>query len=240
MQKIKSYLKKRIRLCNTQPPKILANWALKNLMKIFFMVNPGRIQEEVNNHGRLIQVLQEKPPESGLNLHLTIDIQLQKKAFELLQGKKGSVVAIEPNTGEILAMVSSPSYDPNLFVHGVPYSTYNKLTSSEDKPLINRASQGRYAPASTIKPHLILAGLNYHIINEKTKVWDPGWWQMPGINRKFRDWRKWGHGWVGLNVAVAKSCDVYFYDLAYKMGIDKISDFYEKNGLWSYNRYRYP
>ncbi len=221
---------------------------------------PGRIQEEVNNHGRLIQVLNENPPISGLNLHLTIDINVQRKAVKLLEGKRGSVVAIEPNTGEILAMVSSPSYDPNLFVHGVPTSIYKSLTQSADKPLINRASQGQYAPASTIKPHLVLAGLNYRIISESTKVWDPGWWQMPGINRRFRDWRKWGHGWVGLNNAVAKSCDVYFYDLAYKMGIDKISEFMHKMGFgqatgidineeylgilpsraWKKNRYKQP
>lgn len=192
---------------------------------------PGRVQEEVNNHGRLIQVLNENPPESGLNLYLTIDLELQKKAVQLLEGKRGSVVAIEPKTGEVLAMVSSPSYDPNLFVHGVPSSVYQTLTGSADKPLLNRATQGQYAPASTIKPHLVLAGLDHRVISESTKVWDPGWWQMPGINRRFRDWRKWGHGWVGLNSAVAKSCDVYFYDLAYKMGIDKISSFMGKMGF---------
>lgn len=192
---------------------------------------PGRSQEEVNNHGRLIQVIHEKAPKTGKDLHLTIDINLQQRAYELLDGQKGAVVAIEPNTGEVLALVSSPSYDPNLFVHGVPYHEYRKLTESADRPLINRASQGQYAPASTIKPHLILAGLNYHLITEKTKIWDPGWWQMPSIDRKFRDWKKWGHGWVNLHHAVAQSCDVYFYDLAYKMGIDRISQFMVKLGF---------
>ncbi|MBL6735366.1 MAG: penicillin-binding protein 2, partial [Shewanellaceae bacterium] len=177
--------------------------------------NPGRIQEEVNNHGRSIQVLQEKAPQSGLNLHLTIDLDLQKKAMDLLGGRRGAVVAIEPDSGEILAMVSSPSYDPNLFIHGINDASYKLLIESKDKPLINRSTQGTYAPASTIKAHLVLAGLNYQIITASSKVWDPGWWQVPGVSRKFRDWKKWGHGWIDLHNAVAKSCDVYFYDLAY-------------------------
>lgn len=128
-------------------------------------------------------------------------------------------------------MVSSPSYDPNQFVHGISSKAYSALLNDKSRPLINRATQGQYAPASTVKPHIALLGLEEQTITEKTRVWDPGFWQIPGVERKYRDWKRWGHGWVDVNAAIVESCDTYFYDLAYKTGVDKISNFMQHFGF---------
>ncbi len=186
---------------------------------------PGYRKEEVNNRGRVIQILEEQAPQAGSDLELTIDLVLQQKAKKLLDGRRGAVVALDPRNGDVLAMVSSPAYDPNEFVHGISGPSYRALLNSKDRPLINRATQGQYAPASTVKPHLALAGLDYQLVTEKTKIWDPGWWQIPGVERRYRDWKRWGHGWVDIHHAIAESCDIYFYDLAYKMGINRINEF---------------
>lgn len=192
---------------------------------------PGHLEEEVNNRGRTIRTLKSVAPEPGQDIYLTLDLDLQKKALELLDGRRGSVVAIDPRDGGILAMLSSPTYDPNLFVHGISSKAYSGLLSSRARPLINRATQGQYSPASTIKPHLALLGLDEKIVTPKTRVWDPGFWQIPGVERKYRDWKRWGHGWVDVNSALVGSCDTYFYDLAYKTGVDKIASFMQPFGF---------
>jgi len=192
---------------------------------------PGHLEEEVNNRGRTIRTLKSVPPVPGQDIYLTLDLKLQEKAVELLNGRKGSVVAIDPRDGGILAMVSSPTYDPNLFVHGISSKAYNKLLNSRSRPLINRATQGQYAPASTVKPHLALLGLEEKTITPKTRVWDPGFWQIPGVERKYRDWKRWGHGWVDVSSAIVGSCDTYFYELAYKTGVDKIASFMQPFGF---------
>ncbi len=192
---------------------------------------PGMLEVEVNNRGRIVRTLSAQASESGTDLHLTLDLPLQKKVEEVLEGRRGAVVAIDPKTGGILAMVSSPSYDPNVFVRGISGKEYSELLNDRDRPLINRATQGQYAPASTVKPHLALLGLEKGVITENTKIWDPGWWQIPGVERRYRDWKRWGHGWVDLNKAIASSCDTYFYDLAYKTGINDISDFMYQFGF---------
>jgi penicillin-binding protein 2 len=192
---------------------------------------PGHLEEEVNNRGRTIRTLKSVAPEPGQDIYLTLDLELQKKALELLDGRRGSVVAIDPRDGGILAMVSSPTYDPNQFVHGISSKAYGGLLNSRARPLINRATQGQYAPASTIKPHLALLGLDEKIVTPKTRVWDPGYWQIPGVERKYRDWKRWGHGGVDVNTALMGSCDTYFYDLAYKTGVDKIASFMQPFGF---------
>ncbi|RTR37048.1 penicillin-binding protein 2 [Shewanella canadensis] len=192
---------------------------------------PGHLEEEVNNRGRTIRTLKSVPPVPGQDIYLTLDLKLQEKAVELLNGRRGSVVAIDPRDGGILAMVSSPTYDPNLFVHGISSKAYNELLNSRSRPLINRATQGQYAPASTVKPHLALLGLEEKTITAKTRVWDPGFWQIPGVERKYRDWKRWGHGWVDVNSALIGSCDTYFYELAYKTGVDKIANFMQPFGF---------
>ena len=186
---------------------------------------PGHLEEEVNNRGRTIRTLNSIPPIPGQDIYLTIDLNLQKKAVELLAGRRGTVVAIDPHDGGILAMVSSPSYDPNQFVHGISSKAYRSLLNNDARPLINRATQGQYSPASTIKPLMALAGLEDKVVTEKTRIWDPGFWQIPNVEHKYRDWKRWGHGWVDVHDAIIDSCDTYFYQLAYKLGVNRIAQF---------------
>ena len=155
-------------------------------------------------------------------------------AKRALSGKRGAIVAIDPRDGGVLAMYSNPSFDGNLFVHGISSKKYKKLLAPEsNKPLLNRAVQG-YPPASTIKPLLALTGLDDGIITPETEIYDPGFYQLPGIETKRRDWKKWGHGKVNLTKSLEQSCNVYYYDLAYKLGITKISKMMRKFGFGDY------
>jgi len=191
----------------------------------------GVQQVEVNAQGRTLRVLDEKPPIPGKNLHLTIDSKLQMVAEKAFADYTGSVVAIDPNNGEILAMVSMPTFDPNLFVHGISVKNYASLRDSPRRPLFNRALSGRYPPGSTVKPFYGLAGLETSTVNKKQKLFCGGYYILPNEERRFRDWKKEGHGAVDLKDAITQSCDVYFYDLAYRMGIDKISAFMVQFGF---------
>ena len=193
----------------------------------------GHQEVEVNSRGRVIRTLDYKPPTPGKDLTLTLDIELQMIAKRALAGKRGAVVAMDPRTGGILAMYSNPSYDGNLFVHGISTKNWNKIRNSKDLPLINRSVQG-YPPASTVKPFLALTGLEEGVITPETRVWDPGWYQLKGLPNKYRDWKKWGHGWVDLNKAIEQSCNTYFFDLAFKLGITKISTMMERFGFGDY------
>lgn len=193
----------------------------------------GHQEVEVNNQGRIIRTLDFTPPTPGKDLTLTLDIELQMIAKRALSGKRGAVVAMDPRTGGILAMYSNPSYDGNLFVHGISNKNYNKLRNSSDSPFINRSVRG-YPPASTVKPFLALTGLEEKIITPDTKVWDPGWYQLEGLPNKYRDWKKWGHGWVDLNKAIEQSCNTYFFKLAFELGITKISTMMERFGFGDY------
>ena len=193
----------------------------------------GHQEVEINNQGRIIRTLSYNPPVQGKDLTLTLDIELQMIAKRALSGKRGAVVAMNPKTGGILAMYSNPSYDGNLFVHGISNTNYKKLLNSKDLPLINRSVQG-YPPASTVKPFLALTGLEEKVITAKTKIWDPGWYQLEGLPNKYRDWKKWGHGWVNLTKAIEQSCNIYFFDLAFKLGITKISTMMERFGFGDY------
>lgn len=183
----------------------------------------GHQEVEVNNQGRVIRTLSYTPPTPGKNLTLSLDIELQMIAKRALAGVRGAVVAIDPRDGGILALYSNPSYDGNLFVHGISSKNYKKL-QNRNKPLINRATKGTYPPASTIKPLLGLAGLEHNMITTTSKIWDPGFFKLKNGKRKYRDHLKWGHGWVTLDEAVMRSCNTFFYDLSYKLGIDKISE----------------
>lgn len=195
--------------------------------------NIGHQEVEVNNQGRVIRTLNFTPPVPGKDLTLTLDIELQMIAKRALSGKRGAVVAMDPRTGGILAMYSNPSYDGNLFVHGISTKNYSKLLKSKDLPLINRSVQG-YPPASTIKPFIALIGLEKELITKKTRVYDPGWYQLKGLKHKYRDWYPGGHGWVDLNHSIEQSCNVYFFQLASKLGIDNISQMMEKFGFGDY------
>ena len=184
----------------------------------------GYQQVEVNNQGRIIRVLSTDPPVPGKDLVLNIDIEMQLAAKEALDGGRGTIVITSTDTGGVLAMYSSPSYDPNLFVHGISRKNYSALLNSPDRPLINRATQGQYPPASTIKPHLALLGLEQDVINIDTTINDTGRYRLPNVSHVWRDWKRWGHGEVNVSKAIEVSCDTFYYDLAYQLGIDKISE----------------
>ena len=192
----------------------------------------GSQQVETNAHGKVLRVLGQTKPQPGVDLHLYLDADLQQRISTLMGDRRGSVVAIDPRTGGILAMVSTPSYDPNPFVTGISTIDYAKLRNSIDLPLFNRSLQGQYPPGSTIKPIIGLAGLHYQVITADSTVSDPGWYQLPNDDRFYRDWKREGHGHkVNLHDSIAESCDVFFYDLAYQLGVDKIHDFSSLFGL---------
>ncbi|GLX77524.1 penicillin-binding protein 2 [Thalassotalea insulae] len=193
----------------------------------------GHQEVEINNQGRIIRTLDFTPPVPGKDLTLTLDIELQMVAKRALSGKRGAIVAIDPRDGGVLAMYSNPSYNGNLFVHGISNTNYNKLLSSKNRPLVNRTVQG-YPPASTIKPLLALTGLNEGVITKDTEIYDPGFYQLKGVENKRRDWKKWGHGKVNLSKSMEQSCNVYYYDLAYKLGITRIARMMEKFGFGEY------
>jgi penicillin-binding protein 2 len=191
----------------------------------------GVQQVEVNAGGRTLRVLSESPPVQGNNLHLTIDSRLQKVAEEAFAEYTGAAVAIDPNNGEILALVSMPIFNPNLFVNGISYDSYNALRDSSKRPLFNRALSGQYPPGSTSKPFYGLAGLEGAITSVEKDVYCIGYYKLPNEPRRYRDWKKQGHGHMNLNDAITQSCDVYFYDLAYRMGIDRMSEFLASFGF---------
>lgn len=194
----------------------------------------GYQEVEINSKGRIIRTLNFQPPLPGQDLVLNIDINLQLEAQKLLDKSRGSIVAIDTQTGGVLALYSSPSYDPNYFVHGISSKRYKALLASKDRPLINRATQGQYPPASTIKPHLALAGLEAGVISNETRMFDNGRYQLKNVSHVWRDWIPWGHGWVDVKKSVEVSCDFFFYDLAYRMGIDRISESMNEFGFGDY------
>ncbi len=186
---------------------------------------------ETNALGRILREMNRTPPVPGQNIFLTIDINLQKIAENALQNRRGAIVVISPETGDILSLVSMPGYDPNPYVIGIDSKTYFELQNSPDKPLFNRALQGQYPPGSTIKPFIGLAGLEYEKLNINTTSFCPGWFSLKGDDHKYRDWKKGGHGRTDLNKAIIESCDVYFYDLALTLGIDRIYEFLNNFGF---------
>jgi len=190
----------------------------------------GSQRVEVNNRGRIIRTLSMDPPQAGDDLVLTLDIGLQQIAQHALKDMRGAIVVMDAKDGGVLALYSNPSYDPNLFVHGISSKDYKALLNP-DRPLINRTTQGRYAPASTVKPHMAILALEENIVQETTSMWDPGFFQIPNVDHRWRDWRRWGHGHVDVYKAIEESCDTYFYDAAYRMGITKISNFMARFGF---------
>tara|TARA_R100001509_G_scaffold21477_2_gene11241 strand:- start:2290 stop:4185 length:1896 start_codon:yes stop_codon:yes gene_type:complete len=186
---------------------------------------------EVNNRGRAVRTLSIEAPTPGQDIVLELDLELQRKAAELLGEQRGSIILMDATTGGILSMTSTPSYDPNWFVNGISVKQYQSLLNSTQSPLLNRVTQGAYPPASTVKPQIGLLGLEDGTITEKTRIWDPGWFEIKGVDRRYRDWLAWGHGWVDVETAITESCDTFYYDLALKLGVDKISSFMEQFGF---------
>ncbi|HEX8595649.1 MAG TPA: penicillin-binding protein 2 [Pseudomonas sp.] len=191
----------------------------------------GYEEVETNAQGRVLRVLKHTDPIAGKNITLSLDIHLQEAAEEALGDRRGSVVALDPETGEVLAMVSKPSFDPNLFVTGISFKEYAALRDSIDRPLFNRVLRGLYAPGSTIKPEVAIAGLDSGVVNASTRVFDPGYFQLPDFDHKYRNWNHSGDGWVDMDAAIMRSNDTYFYTLAHKLGIDRMHDYMTMFGI---------
>ncbi|QER40095.1 penicillin-binding protein 2 [Acinetobacter suaedae] len=193
--------------------------------------HPGYESVEADAHGNVLRKLGRKDPTRGNDLYLSLDYGLQTIASEQLAGRRGAIVAMDPRTGEILALVSSPSFNPNLFVTGISYNDYGSLRDNPDQPLFNRAVQGVYPPGSTIKPMFGLGGIHYGLVDWNTAISDPGYFSLPGDSHRFRDHKKSGHGLVNMHKAQIVSCDTYFYVLSYRMGIEKMNEWMRQFGF---------
>ena len=202
--------------------------------------DPGYRQVVTNARGRQVpadlsdamgSIPDGEPPIPGNNLYLSIDLDLQLMATELLKDWRGSIVAIDPHSGELLALVSAPSFDPNGFALGLTPSEFNAMQFNPDRPLFNRALRGRYPPGSTIKPMLALAALETGATNLTRRAVCRGFYSLPGSSHRYRDWKPQGHGEVDLHDAIAESCDVYFYQISRDIGIDRMHDYLKQFGL---------
>ena len=191
----------------------------------------GSEQVEIDAGGRAIRSLSRAEPQSGNNLVVTLDVKLQRVAEEAFQDYRGALVALDPRTGDVLALVSRPGFDPNLFVDGIDPANWDALNNSPDRPLNNRALRGQYPPGSTIKPFMALAALAYGKRTPEFTISDPGNWTLPGVSRPFRDWKAGGHGMVNLHKSIVVSCDTYYYGLANDLGVDAIHRFMTQFGF---------
>ena len=209
---------------------------------------PGYAEVEVNSRGRIIRKLSEMPPQAGQNIYLTLDLDLQMYITKIMAGRRGAVIVSDPRNGEILAMVSSPSYDSNLFVDGISNKDFDTLRNDPDGPLFNRATQGTYPPASTVKPYIAFSALSEKVIDASTTIHDPGYWRLPNSKNKgpctakdknngcYRDWswRRGGQGSVNVLKAIESSSDTFFYQVAFDMGIDRLSQWMKQFSFGEY------
>lgn len=186
---------------------------------------------EVNAEGRVLRVVGREPAHAGQDLHLSIDADLQQAVADAFDGQPGAAVVLDPRNGEVLAMASLPSYDPNPFVSGIGRQAYAELLNSPSRPLFNRALQGGYEPGSTIKPFIALAGLEAGLRTPGHTTFSSGAFRLPGQQREYRDWRRGGHGHVSLTEAMAQSANTYFFQLAVDLGIDRLSKYMEQFGF---------
>lgn len=191
----------------------------------------GFEQVEVDAAGRGVRVLSRTAPQSGNTLTLTVDMKLQEIAEQAFGNFRGALIAIDPTNGEVLAFVSKPGYDPNLFVDGIDTESWDALNNSPDVPLNNRALRGQYPPGSTIKPFMALAGLDSGKRTPSYTISDPGYFMLPGSRHQYRDWKKGGHGSVDMFKSIVISCDTYYYGLATDLGIDGVHTYLERFGF---------
>ncbi|EGR0301106.1 penicillin-binding protein 2 [Vibrio parahaemolyticus] len=195
----------------------------------------GYQEVEVNSRGRVIRTLKYVPPVPGKDIVLNLDINLQLYVHQLLDGRRGSAIVLDPRDNGVLAIVSSPSYDPNAFVHGISGKAYRDLLNDKNRPLVNRTTLGIYPPASTIKPFMAVAALQEGVITPNTTRNDPGYWRIPNSDtRPFRDWLRWGHGRVDVIKSIEESVDTFYYQIAYDLGIDRISNWMMMFGFGDY------
>ena len=200
--------------------------------------SPGYREVLVNAAGRPVErqgaytpKLDVRPPVAGADLILSLDMRVQRAAEEALAGKRGAAIAIDPGSGDVVALASTPGFDPNAFARGLTTKQYDALQTDIDKPLINRALRGAYPPGSTVKPFFALASLKYGAMTAEQTIFCPGHFNLPGSAHRFRDWKPKGHGIVAMRHAIMQSCDVYFYTVANKLGIDRMHDFMSTFGF---------
>ena len=191
----------------------------------------GFQQVEIDADGQAVRTLTSTAPISGNNIVLSVDIKLQEIAETAFGEHRGALVAIKPDTGEVLAFVSMPTFDPNLFVDGIDIDNWNQLNDSLDKPLINRPLRGIYPPGSTFKPFVALAGLEAGKRLPPFSINDPGYFTLPNSVHQYHDWKPGGHGVVDIRRAITVSCDTFFYGLAMELGIDKLTNFVSHFGF---------
>lgn len=195
----------------------------------------GYQEVEVNSRGRIIRTLKFVPPVPGKDIVLNIDIKLQTYLHNLMNSRRGAAIILDPEDNGILAMVSSPSYDPNAFVNGISSKEYSALLEDINRPLVNRTTLGIYPPASTVKPFIAVAALQEGVVTPTTTRNDPGYWRIPNSDtRPFRDWLRWGHGRVNLVQSIEESVDTFFYQIAYDLGIDRLSNWMTMFGFGDY------
>jgi penicillin-binding protein 2 len=191
----------------------------------------GFDQMETDAGGRAVRILSRIPPVPGKDLRLYLDLELQAVAEHAFGDYLGGLVALDPNTGGVLALVSKPGFDPNLFVDGIDPETWKSLNESPERPMVNRVLRGIYPPGSTIKPLMALAGLELGVRRPGDQIVDPGYFSLPNSRHRFRDWKAGGHGVVDLRKSIVQSCDTYYYKLAVDMGIDRMHDYLAQFGL---------
>ncbi len=207
----------------------IGKFGMEKAYEGFLRGKRGGRQVEVNANGQVVRILNTVDALPGQNIVLTIDHAVQSRAEELLQGRVGAAVAIDPNSGRILAMASSPTFDPNMFVVGLTHDQWSGLVSNPYRPLENKAIQAEYPPASTYKIVTALAGLEEGVINAHTSYYCPGFYRFG--NRSYRCWKKSGHGDVQFAKALAQSCDVYFYQVGEALGVDRLAKYAHQLGL---------
>lgn len=191
----------------------------------------GFEQMETDSAGRAVRILSQTPPVAGQDLILNLDMELQRVAEYVFGDYRGGLVAIDPNNGGVLAMVSKPGFDPNLFVDGIDPAIWKELNESTDTPMVNRPLRGIYPPGSTIKPFMALGALELGLRKPSDTISDPGYYSLAGSSHRYRDWKKEGHGTVDLHKSVVQSCDTYYYRLAVDMGVDRMHDFLSRLGF---------
>ncbi|MBI4526292.1 MAG: penicillin-binding protein 2 [Deltaproteobacteria bacterium] len=207
----------------------IGQFGLESRWETYLRGQSGGQQVEVDALGRRIRVLHEVEDVPGHSVFLTLDRDLQAKAFDALRGKEGAIVVLDVQNGSVLALASAPSFDPNAFARGIKPEEWRSLTKDRMHPLSNRAIQGQYPPGSTYKIVLAVAALEEGLIDPATRIFDPGSFTVG--NRSFRDWKERGHGWVDLHRAIVESCDVYFYQLGQRIGVDRMAHYARALGL---------
>jgi penicillin-binding protein 2 len=207
----------------------IGKFGVEKAYESFFHGEPGTKQVQVNALGQVTGVLETKEAVSGKNVHLSLDVELQSKTEQMLAGKVGAAVAIEPSSGHVLAIVSSPAFNPNTFVEGMTFDAWNRLSTNEFRPMENKAVQGQYPPGSTYKIVTAMAGLEEGVINENTAYYCPGHYRYG--NRTYRCWKRSGHGAVKIIDALAQSCDVFFFRVGEELGVDRLARYAEGCGL---------